>query len=938
MNNDNTLMDNDNIWLIKLLAFLHDPLNKVENLYKHEEISKKLNETLINDYDNLFIKYKEKINIADRIAAATSRIILSDEKDENIYLDYKETNFIDIFTLEKYPIRFPSKDEIESFFKNLQNIDNYKDLFFILWRFIPDYFKDKIDYNPADTIAPNHSLYDHLVQTSAIASSLKDNNPSFLLVSLSPVQKFIEYSRKTSDLFSSSFLLSYLVFKIMLKAVINNYGPDSIVYPNMLRQPLLDKFIFQKLLEKYKLSEFEKFLKTDIDSLKIANIPNKFLAIVPFDKSIINIINSSFEEELKELADKVEKELKEQNIKTQIIQDFKNYFNLNVILLPMYNFEKQEDIYKHAISDYKKLMKLKESNSDNKENNSDKSDSNLVNLIEKIIQYSFYNSSNKKDEEDKEDKKDKKDKLGNVYPILVILAEKLLNVKKSIKKMDFIELEGKKCNLCGIYKILNLNWERLYKNHLVLDNEKLCGICLTKRIFPKIYSKIIELNDNLELDFPSVSEVSVIYSKVKIFENERKNITLKFIEKIKELSLKLNANFTKSQTVPKLQKEFKDNQLKDLLSIDGQLLIVENISERYLKNEYSFENVDQKIIEEIRGYLREIQKDIKIQKYYAILQMDGDNMGKWLEGEFNPEISNVISEKVLNQLKNDDEIKEILDSKHIMSPSIHALFSRRLTKFALNKVKDIVENNYYGKLVYAGGDDLLALLPVDDVLNCAYDISKAFKDKDILGSKASMSAGILITHYKYPFYLALQKVRELEKEAKNNYLNKKNSFAIGILTHSGSYREFSYTWEFLPNLLKLIEYFKKDQIPSNLPYQYLAFVNSIYDKNSYKNSNKDSNKDKDYDEDFDNLNSIFKTELKRLLYHKKTSESPEVIRFVLDLYEMITKPTMESTMENINKNKNIDKIFYFIDLLIIANKLSNIIVLDNIIKKEELVK
>lgn len=911
INNENNINNNE-IWLIKLLAFLHDPLNKVENLVKHEENAKKLNKILINDYENLLKNKKDIIKRADEIASAASRIIL-EGLEQKIYVNYNETKFIDIFTLQEYDINFPKFDEISNFFKKLSDIKNkkenetkdepnyYRDLFFLLWRFVPDYFgdkydiqKNKIDYNPADTRAPNHSLYDHLIQTSAIASSL--DKICFLLVSLSPVQKFIENSRKTSDLFSSSFLLSFLVFRIILK-IIEIYGPDSIIYPNMLRQPLLDKFIFKKLLKKYELSELEKYLRIDEDSITIANIPNKFLAIIPFSNSIVNTITNTFNQELKNLALKVEQNIQNNTkieaseISNKIYQDLKDYFNLNIVLLPMYNFQKDEKNYKdkvnNALSDYKILVKYGCQNGNNE----------LVYLVEKIMKFSQYKTNN----------------LGNVYPVLVKLAEKLLNVKKTVKKMNFIELKGNKCNLCGIYEILNLDWKKLYKNHIVLDNEKLCGICLTKRIFPKIYPEIIGLNVNL--NFPSVSEISVIFSKRELFKNTQlRDIILKFIKKLKELGQELNYDFFKSQTVPKLQKEYENHELKDLLKLDGQLLMEESFSNKYLKNEYGFENINEKYLQEIKYYLKEIQKSIKIQKYYAILQVDGDNMGKWLEGKYNPKIGKVIAKKIQENIQKIDNCKEILELNHVMSPSIHGLFSRKLSEFALSKVKDIVENDCYGKLVYAGGDDLLALLPIDTVFKCAYFIVNAFKS--FLGENATMSSGILITHCKYPFYLALQKVRELEKNAKRNYLNKKNSFAIGLLTHSGAYRQFSYTWDLLDSLLNLIKYFKEDKIPANLPYQYLYFVNSIYDNNP--------------NIDFSELSNIFKTELQRLLYHKKLkAKDSKMIDFILNLYEMIINPKVES-LENSNQNEKNRRIFYFTDLLIITNKLASVIISDDI--------
>jgi CRISPR-associated protein Cmr2 len=237
-----------------------------------------------------------------------------------------------------------------------------------------------------------------------------------------------------------------------------------------------------------------------------------------------------------------------------------------------------------------------------------------------------------------------------------------------------------------------------------------------------------------------------------------------------------------SVSVPKLKGD-------KLYNIDGQFLMTETYRTDYFEKELGL-RVDEKDIKEIVEFLKD--KKISPSKYYAILQMDGDNMGKWLRGEFNIKIGEAIHKNVrhalVNSSKDDDKEKigKILDSKHPISPSIHQAFSRRLSIFALEYVRKIVEEDNYGKLVYAGGDDILAFLPVEDVLNCAYELQKTFKE--VLSKKATMSAGILIVHHKYPLYLALKKVSEAEKKAKNFY--GKSAFCVTFMTHGGEEREF----------------------------------------------------------------------------------------------------------------------------------------------------
>ena len=69
--------------------------------------------------------------------------------------------------------------------------------------------------------------------------------------------------------------------------------------------------------------------------------------------------------------------------------------------------------------------------------------------------------------------------------------------------------------------------------------------------------------------------------------------------------------------------------------------------------------------------------------------------------------------------------KEFLESARPLSPSYHLQFSESLSNFAL-----LVRANRGGirrALIYAGGDDVLALLPADAALDCAHALRMGFQ-------------------------------------------------------------------------------------------------------------------------------------------------------------------------------------------------------------------
>src|SRR5947199_280483 len=101
--------------------------------------------------------------------------------------------------------------------------------------------------------------------------------------------------------------------------------------------------------------------------------------------------------------------------------------------------------------------------------------------------------------------------------------------------------------------------------------------------------------------------------------------------------------------------------------------------------------------------------------YYAILHADGDRMGR------------------------------VIDNQAEQGEKQHQALSKALNTFA-GSVRGIVEEKYQGALVYAGGDDMLALMPLHTVLQCAKELADNFRQelnefKDDNGNSPTLSAG-----------------------------------------------------------------------------------------------------------------------------------------------------------------------------------------------------
>jgi len=110
--------------------------------------------------------------------------------------------------------------------------------------------------------------------------------PAMLLFQLGPVQEFIAQARSTRDLWSGSYLLSWLMAHAM-QAVAERFGPDSIVFPSLRGQPLFDWLNREKLQRAAYpgSSSYWDHLQGPgfQDAVLTPNLPNRFLAVVHAD-------------------------------------------------------------------------------------------------------------------------------------------------------------------------------------------------------------------------------------------------------------------------------------------------------------------------------------------------------------------------------------------------------------------------------------------------------------------------------------------------------------------------------------------------------------------------------------------------------------------------------------------------------------------------------
>ncbi|MCS7214485.1 MAG: type III-B CRISPR-associated protein Cas10/Cmr2, partial [Candidatus Calescibacterium sp.] len=664
-----------------------------------------------------------------------------------------------------------------------------------------------------------------------------------------------------------SFILSFLTFKAM-EVIIDEFGPTNIIYPDLYKQPLVDWFIKKNLnFEPY---GFKK------EYLQLPTIPNRFVAILP-------LINEDGTKEGKDWIEDIAKQMKKKigdtikEAKETIFSELKPTSDI----LDENKIKKIQEKINSQLSEFPEIYwvalpwKIKDRV---KIKDRDILPSDFENILDNNIFNKYENLWNFADKEGEFDPN-----IGLLYELIYSVLERFMGSRKNVRifKQPDVEEKGRKCSVCGERDVVFFKetrnkskftrYNNLVNNSVVYlteknipikfiaDGEGLCAICFLKRTF-EIYLKKEVSNVFKDLTFPSTAEIACADFKEKMLLNA-KNEYQEYLGKFKSL---LGNQFVRPSDKIK-------NDLGNLENLEGTWFYEENLTEKYIRDELGT-SIEPSKIKELKDLLKKITDKVgKPNPYYALIYLDGDNMGKWLAGELLPAIEHSYASETWEKELPDDfknEIKNIRPKK-LLTPAIHASISTALRNYALEFVRKIIEEEHLGKLVYAGGDDVLAFINLKDLLDVIHKLRWAFSgnvkinsngkievdldnetgfvEKDgryllTMGPNASASMGIVIAHYKTPLQIVIRKVFEMEKIAKENEKkiakenekigevsetekmakenekigevfemekiakeNEKNSFAICLMRRSGEERIAVAKWRYREDTINILK-------------------------------------------------------------------------------------------------------------------------------------
>ncbi len=98
-----------------------------------------------------------------------------------------------------------------------------------------------------------------------------------------------------------------------------------------------------------------------------------------------------------------------------------------------------------------------------------------------------------------------------------------------------------------------------------------------------------------------------------------------------------------------------------------------------------------------------------------------------------------------------------------------------------------------GETVYAGGDDVLAMLPVHDALRTATELVEAYRTAFGGERGATLSAAVVLTHIRYPLGAAIRESHRLLNDVAKTE-NGRDSLAVGLVKPGGLNAQWVTSW------------------------------------------------------------------------------------------------------------------------------------------------
>lgn len=786
-------------WKRKLAAFLHDPPSKCLDIPAHREKAeaamKRVGSAIFDD--EWIGKYDHE---ADWTAAAADRVPFPASSASGLTCAFDGVRNQFHHPLSgKHQLAFPKEIESDQLGTEIEQNAQPGDLtmpqdwddatkcraaFFAHWRLWKHRMEQRdfrFAHLPADTRIPDHTIWNHLPVVSALAGC--GTRPSLLKLQLGPVQEFIVQARSTRDLWSGSYLISWLM-AAGLKRLSELAGPDTVIFPNLYGQPLFDLRWRNGLWSQIRSSLGAPPPWGDFGhnpcALLTPNLPNVFLALVSADraKSIGQAVEQAIRDEWQIIATTVWNfcDLAILPDKTNLTADEGDFIT-----------RATRETRFHAQMD--RFLSIAWAATPMPETIDD-----AARLAQRFTTDTPSRAA------------------WDAISVVIDMAEQKMPAEHRDWRYHVGGKEGPKQKL---------------------NNE---GIAWAVAVALAGW-QLDAVRQTRNFDAWSVSRQDAGTSNNKDALNGRDEAVAggkTWIERCKKIGDPWARLFKSDAWV-------------------GAITLVKRTWHlAYLRDEWGFKGADDFRMPNTRGLAAhepesngDDEEDVELipssEKYFAVLALDGDEIGKWVSGEKTPPFRDQLASypdgsgnpdgalAYFERTSDPDgkgslkiRFAEFLNTHRPLSPGYHLQFSEALANFAL-RCADRVVRDFHGRLVYSGGDDVLALLPADTALACAQALRQSFRGEDpkvdgigfvasgflalddvrdqnrrpipfiVPGPAADCSVGIAMAHFKAPLQDVVRAAQAAEKRAKNQL--GRGAVAVSLFKRSGEILEWGCKWD-----------------------------------------------------------------------------------------------------------------------------------------------
>ncbi|MDW8336751.1 MAG: type III-B CRISPR-associated protein Cas10/Cmr2 [Tepidimonas sp.] len=728
-----------------------------------------------------------------------------------------------------------------------------------LWRFGPELSGDLAELwrlLPADSRVPDHTIHDHLDLTAALASCLavqSDGGPALLAVSLGPVQDFIAAARSVSDLWAGSHLLSHLSW-VAMRVVCESLGPEAILFPRLRGVAAVDLWLLrdQQLKAEWFDQQAWRTTATDANPLFAAALPNRFTAIVParMAQDIAQRITQAVRQEALTLTRRAFQRLLQAAGMAdrpdlygyqQIERQLQGFPEVHWAAVPWSLAQAQDESGAVIASDSELAAAMQPFFDSQPPGFLTSTTWQHLSGGYKLEQGRFFRPNP-----------------GALYPALHELLERVLAAAKATRPFAANSEQGWRCSLTGEAEWITTDaaqlglppgqrkdtlWARAAGRFGIRAGEHLSALPMLKRLWPTLYVEDVRAHvQGEQLDRYVVSTHTMALSSA--------------IEQAVQKGIAPPAGLSADPAAlpARLAALVRQRNLRDWARVPSWLEAEDD----------SADNSAEAGERERQQRLRSLKDALGAapDAYYGLLLMDGDGMGAWLSASSKqtPEVRASFHPQLQARLETrfgvDERFIQYAQSRRAPNPAWHMAISQALNHFALELAPTVIEKNHLGKLIYAGGDDVMAMLATRDLLQAAAQLRAAYsgiKPEEmgaqplqsgrweashngwarfegrvlrLMGRNATASAGLVIAHHQAPLGAVLRALRQAEQRAKR--MEGKDAWSLAVLKRGGGALYVTAKWGGPLRLLHELRLFlQSDEVSRRAAYHLTEWLHDV---------------------------------------------------------------------------------------------------------------